>query len=595
MRRREFIAGRNGLARGGAGAAGDVDEANGGLMTTSSTRRSFMLSAAAIPLLEGVGAGSTGLGALRPGPAASQPAGLVEDSKRVTLLYFTDIHAQLETHPEYVPGASPEIQMMGGFARLKTAIEQERANCDGACFLLDGGDEFQGTGPAAWSEGEVVLDPLNALGSDAFVPGNWEASYGPERFKQTMARLSCPVICYNLHDEASGERVFKPSLALERHGVKVAFVGITDIGASRRQPPTHFRGMDTARIQGLRDFVKELRARERPDLVVAVSHTGLTIARQTAREIPEFDVILSAHTHERTTREIMEGNVIVVEPGCFGSFLGRIDLVLEPGGVAGHAFRLIPVLASRYDEDPKMKALVDKSLAPHRSRMSEPAGTTETLLMRYDVLETTADAFITDAVREIAGADIGFSNGFRFGVPIPPALITDADLWNLLPMDARMKIGWITGRELRAYLERELELVFSKDPWKLNGGWGVRASGMTMVFKASAEPGRRLVSVKVNGRDVEDQQRYAIAGCERDGEPLDMICRHPGTHDARVLPITVHQALRQYLEAHPVIAPRRDQREIAIDLPPTVFSQDAALAGGDLSKAPTTPSGLSAG
>jgi 5'-nucleotidase len=227
--------------------------------------------------------------------------------------------------------------------------------------------------------------------------------------------------------------------------------------------------------------------------------------------------------------------------------------------------------------------------------MAEPAGTTETLLMRYDVLETTADAFITDAVREIANADIGFSNGFRFGVPIPPATITEADLWSLLPMDARMKMGWITGQQLMAYLERELELVYSKDPWKLNGGWGVRASGMTMVFKASAEPGRRLVSVKVNGRDVEDGQRYTIAGCEREGEPLDMICRHPGTHDAKVLPITVHQALRQYLKAHPAIAPRRDQREIAIDLPPIVFSQDAALAGGDLSKAPTTPSGLPAG
>ena len=590
MRRREFTA-----ALGGAGAAGGADETNGRLMTRSSTRRSLMLSAAAIPLLAGAGAWSIGLGSLMTGPAAGQSAGPDGGGKRVTLLYFTDIHAHLESHPEYGPGASPEIQIMGGFARLKTAIERERANCDGACFLLDGGDEFQGTGPATWSEGEVVLDPLNALGSDAFVPGNWEAAYGPERFKETMARLRCPVICYNLHDEASGERVFRPSLTLERGGVKVAFVGITDIGASRRQPPTHFRGMDTARVQGLRNFVKELRARERPDLVVAVSHTGLTISRQFAREIPEFDVILSAHTHERTTREIMEGNVIVVEPGCFGSFLGRVDLVLAPGGVASHTFRLIPVLASRYDEDPKMKALVDKSLARHRSRMAEPAGTTETLLMRYDVLETTADDFITDAVREIANADIGFSNGFRFGVPIPPAGITEADLWSLLPMDARMKSGWITGQQLMAYLERELELVYSKDPWKLNGGWGVRASGMTMIFKASAEPGRRLVSVKVNGRDVEDGQRYTIAGCEREGEPLDMICRHPGTHDAKVLPLSVHQALREYLKAHPVIAPRRDHREIAIDLPAIVFSQDAALAGGDLSKAPTTPSGLPAG
>jgi sulfur-oxidizing protein SoxB len=563
-------------------------------MKPLATRRVFMSSAAAVPLLHGVGMWVSGLGAMVPGPAASQEAGQDGEGLSVTLLYFTDTHAQLETHPEYVPGASPEIQMMGGYARLKTAIEHERANCEGACFLLDGGDELQGSGPAAWSEGEVVLDPLNAFGSDAFVLGNWEAAYGPERFVETMSRLNCPVICYNLHDEATGNRVFRPAMILERQGVKVAFVGITDIGASRRQPPTHFRGMDTSRIQGLRDFVMELRGRERPDLVVAISHTGLTISRQMAREIPEFDVILSAHTHERTAREIMEGNVIVVEPGCFGSFLGRIDLVLT-GGVARHAFRLIPVLASRYAEDPHMKALVDKSLAPHRARMAELAGTTETLLMRYDVLETTADTFITDAVREIAGADIGFSNGFRFGVPIPPSPVTEADLWNMLPMDARMKTGWVTGRELKAYLENELELVFSKNPWTLNGGWGVRASGMAMVFKASAEPGRRLVSVKVGGRDIEDDRRYTIAGCERDGEPLDTVCRHPGTHDARVLPLTIHQALKEYLKAHPVIAPRRDDREIATDLPRTVFSQDAVLAGGDLSKAPTTPSGMPAG
>jgi 2',3'-cyclic-nucleotide 2'-phosphodiesterase (5'-nucleotidase family) len=555
-----------------------------------------MSSVAAIALLRGGSLGTIAVGSMIPREAISQAvrqeAGQIPGEKRVTLLYFSDTHAQLETHPDYVPGANPEIQMMGGYARLKTAIEQERTNCTGACFLLDGGDEFQGSGPAAWSEGEVVLEPLKAFGIDAFVPGNWEAAYGPDRFKQTMSRLNCPVICYNLHDEASGQRLFSPAVTVERDGVKVAFVGITDVGASRRQPPVQFRGMDTGRIEGLRNFVKDLRARERPDLVVAISHTGLSTARQMVREIPEFDVLLSAHTHERTMREIIEGKVVVIETGCFGSFLGRLDIVINAGGVASHEFKLIPILAKRYDEDARMKALVDRSLAPHRARMNTEVGRTETLLMRYDVLETTSDDFITDAVREISKADIAFSNGFRFGVPIPPSVLTEGDLWNLLPMDARMKGGWITGAELRAYLENELELVFSKNPWKLNGGWGARASGLSMVFKASAEPGRRLVSVTVGGREIEDQRRYTIAGCERDGEPLDLVCRHPGTHDAQILPLTIHQALKQYLVANPVIAPRRDDRGIATDLPRVVFSQDAALSGGDISQAPTTPAGL---
>ena len=51
----------------------------------------------------------------------------LKTASALTLLHFTDTHAQLETHPEYLPGAMPEIQMMGGYARLKTAIERERA------------------------------------------------------------------------------------------------------------------------------------------------------------------------------------------------------------------------------------------------------------------------------------------------------------------------------------------------------------------------------------------------------------------------------------------------------------------------------------
>jgi len=536
---------------------------------------------------------SAASGIVSAGPMIGAQLDQIKAGKRLTLLHFTDTHAQLETHPEYLPGASPEIQMMGGYARLKTAIERERKHCEGPCFLLDGGDDFQGSGPAAWSEGEVILAPLNALGIDVFTPGNWEPAYGPERFKQTMARLACPVVCYNFHDKASGKRLFSASVILEREGVKLAVVGVTDIGASGRQPPAEFRGMDTTRIEGLRDFVQELRGRERPDLVVALTHTGLSIAREIARETPEFDVVLSGHTHERTAWPILEGKVIVVEPGCFGSFLGRLDLVIKPGGgVASHKFRLIPILANRYEEDTELKTLVDTSLATHRTRMAKPTGRTETVLMRYDLLETTADDFIADAVRETAKADIGFTNGFRFGVPVQPEIITEADLWNLLPMDARMKRGWVTGRELREYLEHELETVYAKNPLKLNGGWGPRASGMTFVFDAKADYGRRVVSIKVKGVDVANDAHYTIAGCERDGEPLDVICRHRGSHDALVLPISIHEALGEYLKAHPIITSKRDGREKARDLPATVFSQDAVLAGGDLSKAATTPFGL---
>ena len=150
---------------------------------------------------------------------------------------------------------------MGGFARLKSAIERERASAAGPHFLVDSGDALQGSGPAAWSEGKVVLAPLNALGLDVFVPGNWEVVYGPDRFKWLMSQLAAKVVAYNFHDTASDERLFAPSVTIEKGGVRIAFIGLADPTTTVRQPPVQIRGLDSTRMDGLRDFVKAIRER----------------------------------------------------------------------------------------------------------------------------------------------------------------------------------------------------------------------------------------------------------------------------------------------------------------------------------------------
>lgn len=132
----------------------------------------------------------------RAGPRNAEPA-----PRHVVFLHLADSHAQLETHPELMPGQSPELQRMGGYARLRTAIDRERRAAPDA-FVVDGGDTFQGSGPAAWTRGETVLEPFNALGVDVCVPGNWEVVYGADRFRELMSRVSCKVIAYNFHDEA---------------------------------------------------------------------------------------------------------------------------------------------------------------------------------------------------------------------------------------------------------------------------------------------------------------------------------------------------------------------------------------------------------
>ena len=492
-------------------------------------------------------------------------------------LHLADMHAQLDTHWEYLPEDPAHLRRMGGFARIRTALDQERATAPGAVFTLDGGDTFQGSALAAWTQGEAVLEPLNALGIDAGTPGNWEPVYGPQVFRKLMSRVSYKVICYNFHERATGRRLFAPAAVLEKNGVRVAFVGVTDPTTTLRQSPAQVEGLDSTRMAGLREFVQDLQRREHPDLTVLLDHTGLAPSVQLAEDVPEFDIILSGHTHERVYQPILVGKTIVVEPGSMGSFIGELDVTLSGGKIADTRYRLMGVEEGRFAENARVKAMIEEAKRPFRARLDKVLGSTKTALMRYDVLETTLDNLVSDAVREVTRSDVAFTNGFRFSPPLAPGPVTEADLWNFLPLDARLKTGVVTGEQMRAYLEHEMELVYAKNPRDLSGGWGVRPSGMSVLFTAGLPEGSRIKDVQIGGKPLRPAGTYTIGGCEQEGEVLDRICRLSGVSNARYAGGTAHEALRAYLKNHSPVEPKREGRVRATDLPDTVWSQYGML------------------
>jgi len=498
-------------------------------------------------------------------------------SKQIRFLHLADMHAQLDTHWEYLPEDPQHLHRMGGFARIRTALDQSRASAPGAVFTLDGGDTFQGSAIAAWTQGEAIVAPLNALGIDAGTPGNWEPVYGPEVFRKLMSEVNYKVICYNFSEKTTGKRLFAPSVVLERDGVRVAFVGATDPTTTTRQSPAQVTGLDSTQMGGLREFVQDLKRREHPDLTILVDHTGLAPSVQLAKDIPEFDIVLSGHTHERVYKPNLVGKTIVVEPGSMGSFIGQLDVMLNDGKISDYHYKLVGVDETQFAENQKVKALIEQAERPFQARLREVVGSTKTPLMRYDVLETSMDNFVDDAVREMTHSDIAFTNGFRFSPPLAVGQITQADLWNILPLDARLKAGRVSGKQLLTYLEREMELVYAKDPPKLSGGWGSRPSGMTILFTAGAPEGSRIKDVKINGKPLQPDASYTIGGCEQDGEAMNRICRLPGVSGAHYVPGTVHSALLAYLKAHSPIEPKREGRVRATDLPATVWSQYEAL------------------
>src|SRR5690606_524020 len=95
--------------------------------------------------------------------------------------------------------------------------------------------------------------------------------------------------------------------------------------------------------------------------------------------------------------------VWVVEPGAFGSFLGRLDVWVQDGKVVDKRWELIELTAAEHPEDPEVAALVEAAVAPHRAHLDRQVGATATELARYSVVETSLDNVLSDALREATG------------------------------------------------------------------------------------------------------------------------------------------------------------------------------------------------
>lgn len=477
-------------------------------------------------------------------------------STRVTIAYVNDIHAQLEPHAElfWSGGKEEYVRNAGGLSRIATVFKQLRQQQPGEVLFVDGGDTIQGSGPAAWTDGKVVVNPMNALGLDIAIPGNWSVAYGADAWKARVADFNYEMIAANMTDRETGELLSKPYTIREVNGIRIGVIGFTEPEIATRQPPHLSEGLAFQAEEVLQPLVDKLRKQEKVDLVVLLTHIGLPKATALADLLEGEDIILSADTHERTYEPVVRNGTWIVEAGAFGSFVGKLDLTFDADKkLIDRAWRLIELRPNLIPEDPEMRRIVNRALEPHRERMNRVIGHTNVWLARYAVLNTSMDKVIADSIRSVTGVDVALSNGYRFAPPTAPGAITEADLWNWLPINLRLKTGIATGQQLTGYWERELENVFSSDPGRLFGGWLPRTSGMAVTFTREKPEGQRLRSVTIGGRQVDPGHSYTLAAGDRKGAPEGNIHRVPNCSHTHSLPMTVHDAVRKHLgKASPI-------------------------------------------
>jgi sulfur-oxidizing protein SoxB len=260
--------------------------------------------------------------------------------------------------------------------------------------------------------------------------------------------------------------------------------------------------------------VDELRDGKKVDLVVLLSHNGVSVDLKLASRVRGLDVVLGGHTHDAIPEPILVGKTLVINSGAHGKFLSRLDLDVRRGRMVEYRYKLIPVLSKYVPEDPDMAALILKIRGPHEAKLGETLAVSETLLYRRGNFNGSFDEIILDALLKRADAEVAFSPGFRWGVTILPGqTISLEDVYSHTSLTyPNTWVREMTGEEIKTLMEDVADNLFHKDPYYRQGGDMVRVGGATYAIDIQKDMGKRISDIRVGGKPLGPAKRYKATG-----------------------------------------------------------------------------------
>ena len=428
------------------------------------------------------------------------------------------LEAHAFTYLDFVEAAKT-YGKVGGFAHLATLVRKMKASRPGA-LLLDGGDTWQGSGTALWTNAQDMVDACKLLGVDVMTL-HWESSYGAERVKEIEEKDfagKIDIVAQNVKTTDFEDPVFKPYVIKNINGVPVAIVGqafpYTPIANPRWQTPDWSFGI---RDEEMQQAVDAARA-EGAQVVVVLSHNGMDVDLKMASRVTGIDAIFGGHTHDGmpapTVVENAGGKTLVTNAGSNGKFLGVMDFDVRNGKVADFRYKLLPVFSNLLPADPEMAAFIDRTRAPFLEKLTEKLAVTEGLLYRRGNFNGSWDQLIVDALIAEKDAEIAFSPGFRWGTSLLPG--DTITMEHLLDQTA-ITYPWTTltemsGEMIKTVLEDVADNLFNPDPYYQQGGDMVRVGGLQYTCDPNAAMGKRIDNMMLKGKRIEPNKTYKVAG-----------------------------------------------------------------------------------
>lgn len=386
-------------------------------------------------------------------PVGAVAEGCTQETNVTTILFTHDLHSH------FLPQLTAEGGESGGYARLKTVIDGERAMNPDA-LLVDGGDFSIGSLiQTLYTTQAAELRTMGAMCYDAVTIGNHEFDHKGTGFAEMLNSAKAaqqaavelllvdarPLENMDAYKERFGpvtpvlptlleanyapaddnpDRAFIRSamedygvtdcMTLERGGVTYGLFGLMGVDSDECAPTSGFTRTDAAKAA--KRCVETLKG-EGAEIIVCLSHsgTGDSLAssedEELAKAVDGIDVIVSGHTHSTLAEPLVVNDTYIVSSGPYCQNLGSLTFSWDDGGEKRLLdYRLIPI-DETVAEDPEIAGLVEQ--------WKDMVG--ETYLARYGL---TYDEVLThtDCDLTTPASAVQENNGLG-------TLVSDAFLW----------------------------------------------------------------------------------------------------------------------------------------------------------------------
>jgi len=468
------------------------------------------------------------------------PAGVQSQEDTLTILHLSDTHSHL------VPfGPKDEVGKgtIGGIARAASVVRSIKQFTSNV-LTLHAGDFFQGDMMFNAYLGVPELQILAGLGFDAMAVGNHEFDLSPSTLESSLVKAFAdggfPLLSANLVLDGypSLNQYISPFIVKLVGGSRIGLFGMTSPTANLYSSPAPVF-VDTNLVQIAAAAVDSLRARN-TDLIIMLSHLGVSLERLIASSIPGIDIVISGHDHvafeEPVAIQNPAGTTWHVAAGDFYRYLGELTVEIGTDGLSIIDYQLIPIDSS-VPEEPMTAAFIDSLVAGIEARFgpfySEPIAYAEMDIGEIpnpveENKDTPLGNLITDAYRRVTNTQIALTVGGFISEKVYQGPVTQADIFRSVSygydpettLGSKLVTFELTGLDLTKGLEFGVSSIEEDDELL------VQASGMSYAYdRTKPSFGGRIDprSILIGGQPVDPAVTYTVTSTDEIAGLLDLV------------------------------------------------------------------------